>query len=230
MMALIKENKFFYLFDSHARDCCGLPDPNGLALVMKFTDILEIECHLYSLSTKLNANFFEIVPIQLNECKVSLQETKHLKDRKYQKKRLSAETEHDKQVRLNKANEYKRQKLSKETDREKQIRLKKLNKTVQRKRSKETDSEKQTRLEKDRVYKKRKRANSRVLPSEHEINQQDYLNMFDDASNGGIEEQSWAKANIIKFCKSIQYVVCQCTVCKEAWPLKSKPRSPYVCS
>ena len=28
----------------------------------------------------------------------------------------------------------------------------------------------------------------------------------------------------------MQYTVSQCTVCQEAWPLKSKPRSPYVCS
>ena len=28
----------------------------------------------------------------------------------------------------------------------------------------------------------------------------------------------------------MQYTVSQCTVCHEAWPLKSKPRTPYVCS
>ena len=33
-----------------------------------------------------------------------------------------------------------------------------------------------------------------------------------------------------KFHKSVQYIVSQCTTCWEAWPLKSKPRSPYVCS
>ena len=39
--------------------------------------------------------------------------------------------------------------------------------------------------------------------------------MFDSTQNGGIEKQikqCWAKAS------------------QEAWPLKSKPRSPYVCS
>ena len=31
---------------------------------------------------------------------------------------------------------------------------------------------------------------------------------------------------------SFIFVICHCTICKEAWPLKSKPRSPdiYVCS
>ena len=33
-----------------------------------------------------------------------------------------------------------------------------------------------------------------------------------------------------KFHKSIQYVVSQRTVCFEAWPLKSKPKTPHVCS
>jgi hypothetical protein len=54
--------------------------------------------------------------------------------------------------------------------------------------------------------------------------------MFDSTQNGGIEKQCWAKANINKFHKSVQYNISQCTVFKEAWPLKSKPRSPYVCS
>ena len=28
----------------------------------------------------------------------------------------------------------------------------------------------------------------------------------------------------------MKYVVSQCTVCFEAWPLKSKPKASYVCS
>ena len=63
-----------------------------------------------------------------------------------------------------------------------------------------------------------------------EISQQDYLNLFDTTNNGSIEEQCWAKTNINKFHKSVQYIVSHCTVCQEAWPLKSKPRPPYVCS
>ena len=54
--------------------------------------------------------------------------------------------------------------------------------------------------------------------------------MFDKTNNGGIEEQCWAKTNINKFHNSVKYIVSQCTVCQEAWPLKSKPRTPYVCS
>ena len=56
------------------------------------------------------------------------------------------------------------------------------------------------------------------------------MTAFNISENGGIEEQSWAKANIQKFHKSIKYVVSQCTVCFEAWPLKFKPKAAYVCS
>ena len=86
------------------------------------------------------------------------------------------------------------------------------------------------RLEKDRLSKKQKRANKVSQPQHEILNQQDYLNMFDKRRNGGIEEQCWAKAKINKFNKSVQYIVSQCTVCREAWPLKSKPNTPYVCS
>ena len=54
--------------------------------------------------------------------------------------------------------------------------------------------------------------------------------MFNNTNNGGIEEQCWAKASINKFHNSLKFHVVQCTICREAWPLKSKPKSPYVCS
>ena len=347
MMALIKQTGFFYLFDSHARDSSGMPDPNGTAVVMKFVNILELEQYLYSVSMTLHANLFEIVPVQLNICKASEKKSyKCVKDREYVlKKRLLIENEGDKQARLKKASEYKKRKQSEETDSERQIRLQKLSESIKQKRSEETDSERQirlqklsesikqkrseetdsewqirlqklsesikqkrseetdserqirlqklsesikqkhseetdsekqitlqkdceskktkrseetdpnrqirlqkdseskkrkrseetdtsrqVRLEKDRLNKKQKRA-KKVLQPQHELNQQDYLNMFDRTNNGGIEEQCWAKANINKFNKSVQYIVSQCTECQEAWPLKSKPRTlPYVCS
>ena len=49
MMALIKQTDFFYLFDSLARDLSGMPDPNDTAVVMKFTNIPELEQYLYYL-------------------------------------------------------------------------------------------------------------------------------------------------------------------------------------
>ena len=43
----------------------------------------------------------------------------------------------------------------------------------------------------------------KVSQSQNEISEQDYLNMFDNTQNGGIEQQCWAKANIDKFHKSV---------------------------
>ncbi len=298
MMALVKQADNFYLFDSHARDSCGMPDPNGTAVVMKFANIHELEQHLYSLSIELHSNIFEVVPVQLNMCKASKQKTKCVNDQEYQRKRRSVETEgvkqarlkkaseskerkqsqetdnerqtrlqkvseskkrkqseetdserqlrlqhetdskktkrseetdSERQVRLQKKTESKKRKRSQETDSERQVRLQKETESKKRKRSQETDSERQIRLDKDRCCKKQKRAKIMSQPQQ-EISQQDYLNLFDTTNSGSIEEQCWAKTNINKFHKSVQYIVSHCTVCQEAWPLKSKPKSPYVCS
>jgi hypothetical protein len=285
MMALMKQSDFFYLFDSHARDSNGMPDPNGTAVVLKFANILELEQYLYSLSMTLHANLFEIVPVRLNVCnaaerRLSVENEGHKQARlkkasEYNKRKQSKETDKERQVRLQKASVYKKRKQSEETDSEKQVRLQKLSESIKQKhseetenekqirlqkyseskkrkrseetdsdrqmrlqkdseskktkRSEETDSDRQMRLEKDRLNKKQKRAKKLPQP-QHEINQQDYLNMFDKTNNGGIEKQCWAKANINKFNKSVQYIVRQCTVCQEAWPVKSKPNTPYVCS
>jgi hypothetical protein len=55
-MALINEIDSFYLFDSHARDFNGMPNPNGTAVVMKFTNIIGLEQYLCSVSLKLHTN------------------------------------------------------------------------------------------------------------------------------------------------------------------------------
>ena len=59
-----------------------------------------------------------------------------------------------------------------------------------------------------------------------------YLNEFDAAEYGELHEQNWAKSNISKFHSSMEFSISQCTICKESWPMKSKPRTPdsYVCS
>ena len=204
MVVTMKQNKFFYLFDSHARDSCGMSDSNSNAVVMKFNDVLELEQHLFCLSTKLHTNLFEIVPVQLNKCEVSPKRTKCVKAQEYQKKRRLRKTQHNKQLRLNKANEYKRRKLSDKTDSKRQVRLERLKQKL----SNETEFKTQMRFEKDRVSKKQKRSRKVLLPTQQEINQYEYLSMF-----GGIEEQGWAQANISKFHKSMEYTVSQCTVC-----------------
>ncbi len=39
MMALIKQMDSFYLIVSHARNSNGTPDPNGTAVIMRFTNV-----------------------------------------------------------------------------------------------------------------------------------------------------------------------------------------------
>ena len=65
MMAIIKQTNFIYLFDSHARDISGVPNPTGTAVIIRFTTILELEQYLYCLSSELHSNSYEIVPIQI---------------------------------------------------------------------------------------------------------------------------------------------------------------------
>ncbi len=181
MMAIVKQMNDFFLFDSHARNSIGMPDPNGTAVVMKFTNILELLQYLYSLSMELHTNSFEIVPVQLNKYIPSKSKTKGENDREYQKKRRSVETASDKLARLKKASDYKKKMQSEETDSQTQIRLQKVRQSIKRKHSnetengtnirlqkqseslkrrhsEETDSERQDRLQKENVAKKRKRS------------------------------------------------------------------------
>ena len=90
-------------------------------------------------------------------------------------------------------------------------------------------------LNKDSERKREQRCERRlvvVLPEAHTLNQKTFLNAFDIVQNGPFHEQSWAKSNITKFHKSVQYYIYKCTVCHEVWPVKTKPRSLeiHVCS
>ena len=148
MIALIKQTEYFYLFDSHARDLHGMPDPNGTAVVMKFKNILDLEQYLYSVSMELHTNLFEIVPLQLNKHAASKTVAKSIRDKEYQKKRRSLETEGTKIARLRKAIDYKKRKQSKETDSEEQSRLKKDGESKKRRQFQEIESQRQKRLKK----------------------------------------------------------------------------------
>ena len=133
------------------------------------------------------------------------------------------------------AKERAKNKRSRETESQKQTRLENDRKYQKTKQTIETQNEKQTRLQNARKYWETKRAEKSATLQQSSTNkitnQQDYLKEF-DIQNGSIHEQSWAKHNIDKFHKSVKFSISQCTICYEAWPLKSKPRSPdnYVCS
>ena len=151
---------YFYLFDSHARDFNGMPDPNGTAVVMKFNNALELEQYLYCLSIKLHANLYEIVPVKVNKSTTAQQIlSKGTKDQQYHN--CSPENKGDKGATLQeesqKANECKKRWKANETDLQRQNRLERDRLHKKLKRSQETDYEKQIRLEKNRLYKSKRR-------------------------------------------------------------------------
>ena len=171
-------------------------------------------------------------------------------DRKYHELNKAGETDLARKRRLKNNKNCCKFKKAVETETEKEIR-----KAV------ETESERQLRLKNDREYRRKKRANEtavekqakkRKLSDKSELNicllsrqgssiidseiptQENYLKEFDSIKNGSIHEQMWAKANIKKFHKSVEFFISKCSIFHEAWPLKSKPRSctgtGYVCS
>ena len=153
-MALIKQVNTFLLFDSHARDPNGMPNPNGTAVVMKFNDILDLEQHLYFLSIE-HTNLFEIVPVQLIAPETNSERKSRLcKARQSKKHKRFEENYYNRHIRLQKDSESKKRKRPEETDNERQISFQKKRESKKRKQSQETDSERQLRLEKDRLYQK----------------------------------------------------------------------------
>ena len=109
MMALIKQENSFYLFDPHARDANGMPHSNGTAIILKFETVVELEQHLCLLSMNLHVNAFEIVGVQLTLLSAK---QKSLKNIEYLERKRSEENEYEKQIRLQKANDYKKFKLT----------------------------------------------------------------------------------------------------------------------
>ena len=199
MMALIHGlDSAFYLFDPHARNLNGMPDPNGNAVVMKYGTLSELEQYLYSLSNKLNNNIFEIAPIKFRQvythtnkqCGINLQN--RLKTaREQMKQKCLQETQTMRHDRLVKAREYQKRKREQETPAQKKYRLEKNRESKRRKRSNKCEIEK---------YSRPRQTLTKEIPNQH-----DYLKQFDMVKNGGIEQQCWAKSNITKFYKSIQF-------------------------
>ena len=97
------------------------------------------------------------------------------------------------------------------------------------KRSEQSPIERKKRLDKVKENVKIRQEKNLQVPV---LSQADYLKEYDSVKYGKLHEQSWAKSFMSKFYSSINFTVFQCTVCHEAWPLKSKPRSPdtYICS
>ena len=54
-----------YTFDSHSRNIKGYPTPNGTAVLLTFNFLKELCNYVRKLAVKLNANRFELTPIQI---------------------------------------------------------------------------------------------------------------------------------------------------------------------
>ena len=79
--------------------------------------------------------------------------------------------------------------------------------------------------------------NSEKAENENDlVDNQDFLHNkaipFDVKMNDTLHEQKVPKEMMKKFHKFLQYCIYQCTVCHEAWPLRTQPKQPhnYVCS
>ena len=58
-----------------------------------------------------------------------------------------------------------------------------------------------------------------------------FLSEFNVEKNGPLHDQVWAKENMKKFHRAMKYTIVKCTVCCEAWSLKSVPKivESYIC-
>ena len=66
VMAVIQKSDFLYLFDSHARNSLGIPDENGTAVVLKFSEVNEFQNHVETLGHCLNVEIFEITSVHMH--------------------------------------------------------------------------------------------------------------------------------------------------------------------
>ena len=130
---------------------------------------------------------------------------------KYLKRKYSV-SEYDKEKKLEKRRANYKKQLSEESAEKKQERLAKMRASYNKRCSEETAEKKQERLAKRRAnYKK-------------QASQQPVKERQEKLINTPIHEQTQAKSNIDMFHKSNIYTVYQCSVCREAWPIKFRPK------
>ena len=80
MLAIVESCKSedeYCIFDSHARNSSGLPDPNGTAVLMKFSNVSSLKSQIFDFAQQLNSYEFEVVPItfQTNDAKKALSDS-----------------------------------------------------------------------------------------------------------------------------------------------------------
>lgn len=171
------------------------------------------------------------------------------KKRKLEKQYKASETNDSKKLRLEKHAELDKQLRASETNDARKFRLQQKSEVDKQHRTSETDDARQLRLtNKRKAYKSKmsllnnqKETNadkndsaSNLLTRNltnitQNVSKAMYLNGFDMLRNGALHDgENRLCNNFINLC----YVICQGTVCKEAWPINAKPKSEagYTCS
>jgi hypothetical protein len=209
LIAILKtSDSNFKIFDPHSREMGISIYPFGKCVLVSAEGINNLMIYFQNSVPQGNVTPFEVkgVSVQLQNSEITHQNTSNLCQSTAAKEKDSHETENEKQTRI-------------ESENDKQTRLENDKKYQREKLAKETENEKQTRLENARKYKKRKQAEKTVTEnnenqvrleqssSNNIVSQQDFLEEFDIKKNGSIHDQSWAKANITKFHKSVQHAI-----------------------
>ena len=83
-----------------------------------------------------------------------------------------------------------------------------------------------------KLLKKSKKGAKRRANYKKQASQQPVKERQEQLINTPIHEQTQAKSNIDMFHKSNIYTIYQCSVCREAWPIKFRPKiaNQYQCS
>ena len=306
VMAVIQKSDFLYLFDSHARNSLGIPDENGTAVFLKFSELDEFQNHVETLGHCLNVETFEITSVhmhanvcaafseqshingeeKINELPVSGNKRKHAetkhcqtdeqkqatlaKRREAYQKKKACETEEQRHAKLAKQRENSKKRKALETDEQREAKLAKRRENYQKRKASVSDEQRQAnhakeidnyrkrkasepdeqrdaKLAKRRENYQKRKAFQETVPIQEQAtcdsnecdsrsstnltDKNQYLREFDADKNGELHLQQWAKVNTSRFHKSLKYTTLQCTICKEAWPLKTTKRSRtnYVC-
>ena len=155
-LAIIKTSDHFYIFDSHQRNCYGMPDPNGVAVVIKCFDINELQEYLCSLSFELNVKFFELVPVHFENNCANIQFDETSPNAKVQTKNFESITNHEKnrtdsfestmQTYSQKANDHNDDHLNLQQT---ETRLARKRACYHKRKAKETENERRERLDRN---------------------------------------------------------------------------------
>ena len=155
------------------------------------------------------------------------------KRRKLEKSNRVNENSNAKSIRLVKRRELAKLYSANETSDAKSTRLAKRREREKSHRASENNDAKNDRLAKRREAYRSKitTEKSKTVAHANSNNKTVYLYNFDVLKNGMLHDQFWAKHNMKQFHESIQFEIFQCTICKEAWPLNTKPKAPmsYKC-